>query len=269
MRPLVIVAVLALAQTPTFEVASVKRSPPDATRIAPGGLSPGGSWRSSNSTLLQIIQRAFDQYSRPGLIVGGPPWIRSDRWEISAKAEGDPPRAQMLLMMQQLLAERFKLQTHIDTRPVDIYTLVKARPDGRLGPRLRPSEVNCAALRASGERVRVLPMTPVGVPQCGSRSTLLPNGVSRLAEGGWLLRQVVLTLQSWTDRIIVDRTGLDGEFDVNLEFAFETRNAPDRTDSAGVSLFTALQEQLGLKLESRREPMSVLVIDSAERPTPD
>jgi uncharacterized protein (TIGR03435 family) len=260
--------ILAFAQTPTFDVASIKPSPPDARGVAPGSPGPGGRWSASNVPLLMIMQRAFEQYSRPGLIVGGPAWIRTDKYEINAKAEGEPPRAQVLLMVQQLLVDRFKLRTHMERRPVDTYALVKARADGRLGPGLRPNPVDCkAVLAANGGRI-VSPPPSGPRPPCSMRSGMSANGLAQLSAtlnvGG-----LIAAFQSWMDRIVIDRTGLEGNYDIDLEFDFATRNAPDGNGSVGPSIFTALQDQLGLKLEPRREEMDVLVIDSVERPTPD
>jgi uncharacterized protein (TIGR03435 family) len=198
------------------------------------------------------------------MIVGGPSWIRSDRFDINAKAEGDPPRAQILMMVQQLLVDRFKLRSHVERRTVDVYALVKARADGRLGPRLRPNPVDCDALfaaqRAGGGQT-------LG-PCARGGSALPPSGLTRTT-GTWKISQLIGMFQSWMDRIVVDDTGLDGYYDFDLEFDFATRSAPDGNGGIGPSIFTALQEQLGLKLEPGRDAMDVLVIDSVERPTPD
>jgi uncharacterized protein (TIGR03435 family) len=266
---LLVATVAASAQTPTFDVASIKPTPPDTTMTRFGFPGPGGRWSASNVTLLQIMQRSgsFEPYSRPGLIVGGPAWVRTDKFDINAKAEGEPTRAQVLLMVQQMLVDRFKLRTHVERRPVDSYALVKARADGRLGPGLRPNPVDCRAVIAAGGGVPIMAPPSGARPPCSSRSPLSANGLVQFSET-WLLRQLVVAFQGWMDRIVIDHTGLEGFYDIDLQFDFATTRSPDG-NGAGPSIFTGLQEQLGLKLEPRREDMDVLVIDSVERPTPD
>ena len=228
-------------------------------------------------TLQEIIQQRnggpFPEYSRPGLVVGGPSWMRTDRFDIAAKAANEAAPAEVMAMARQLLADRFRLRTHTEMRPVDVYVLTKARGDGRLGRGLQPSAVDCAsviAARRSGGGPTVVFAPPGGTRSpCASASGLSAEGVSRIAET-WTINQLIRAFQVWMDRTVIDRTGLgDGYYEIDLSFDFATRNSPDPVNATAASIFTALREQLGLKLEARREPLEVLVIDGVERPTPD
>src|SRR5687767_3806961 len=123
---LAVAAVPVTAQSPAFEVVSVKESPPP-TPNASGGVSislfvgarPGGKWEANNATLFMLLQRAFDGYGMPGQIVGAPPWAEKIRFHINAIAGGDPPAAEMNQMVRQMLADRFKLKVRIEQREVD------------------------------------------------------------------------------------------------------------------------------------------------------
>src|SRR5262245_831116 len=135
------------AQNPSapapFEVVSVKRSPDGATMTRPGSPDPSGRWLAQNATLLMILQRAYPDYDRPGLIVGGPSWIHDLRFDVAARAGREVVRAEYPLMVQHLLADRFALKAHVEPREIDVFALVVAREDGRLGPRLKPASKEC------------------------------------------------------------------------------------------------------------------------------
>jgi uncharacterized protein (TIGR03435 family) len=266
---------------PSFEVASVKPNKSGDNRIMLQ-MSPGGRWTASNVPLRQIIVIAYGIQSFQ--LVGGPDWVGSERFDIVAKAEGDlPPSAlggppgPLQLMMQSLLAERFKLVVHNDTKELPIYALVMARADKRPGTQLQASQTDCAALGAG--RGRGAPpagpatLQPGERPKCG-----LMFGIGRIAAGGMPIRQLATTLSQRVNRVVVDRTGLEGSYDFDLTFTPDQMpqgppppGAPPipPIDPNGPSIFTALTEQLGLKLESQRGPVDTLVIDRVERPTPD
>jgi uncharacterized protein (TIGR03435 family) len=264
-----------------FEVASVKpnKTAPPPSRIA---LQPGGRITVVNMPLRALIRFAFQVQEFQ--IVGGPDWIASDRFDINAKAENDiapSPIGEIgagQLMMRSLLADRFKLSVHQEKREIPIYTLTLARTDGRLGPQLQHSTMDCAALMAAA-RGRGGPgpvgrgLSPNERPQCGMRMT---PGV--LSGGGFPVSQLATTLSQFVQRAVVDKTGLTGDFDLDLKWTPEQMpaftpppGAPPLPpiDPNGPSIFTAVQEQLGLKLESTKAPVDVLVIDHAELPTPD
>jgi uncharacterized protein (TIGR03435 family) len=265
---------------PVFEVASVKqnRSGEGFIRV---GMAPGGRFTATNVPLRQLILMAYQV--QPFQIVGGPNWITSDRFDIVAKAAGDvPPPAPgvvgpMQLMMRTLLADRFKLTLHNEQKEMPIYALVLAKADGKLGPQLRQSTTDCASImRAAAQRGGPPPPPSFNEPiQCGMR--VFPGA---LTAGGFPLSQLTQFLSSTVQRIVVDRTGLTGNFDLNMTWTPDQMpqgrgdpppGAPPlpAIDPNGPSIFTAVQEQLGLKLESTKAPVDVLVVDRAEHPTED
>jgi uncharacterized protein (TIGR03435 family) len=252
---LVALAVQTRAQSngkpPTFEVASIK---PNTSLAMSGGsdVSPG-RFVGKDVTAKRVIGVAF-QPLLANQIVGGPDWINTDRFDIEAKASAGVSSAQVRLMMQSLLADRFKLVTHRERRELPVYQLVMARADGRLGEKLRSSHSDCVTLDTRS-------LTPVGqptMPQCDftfADTALRGTGVTM--EG--LAREL-----SFVGRVVIDKTNVVGQFDFELEWA-----APDVPSDTGPSIFTAMQEQLGLRLEAARGPVDVLVIDHIERPTED
>ena len=250
---------------PAFEVASIK---PNKSGESGGGISrlPGGRFNANNYLVSRLIALAYrvEDFQMDG----GPAWIRSDRFDIVAKAEKDSPIGpifgppdQITLMVRSLLADRFKLVVHAETREMPIYALVLARSDGRLGPQFRPTQCGDA---------------PPAAPAAGARPPCLNRG----SQGSFVwhkfpMSQLTVFLTRQVQRAVVDRTGLTGTFDVNLTWTPD--QIPQNVETLGVtptdpnstSIFTAVQEQLGLKLESTRGPVEVLVIDSVEQPTPD
>jgi len=141
---------------PAFEVASVKPNKAGDKRVSIG-MQPGGRFTAAGVTLRMLIGLAYGTpQPRPdSQMIGGPDWIGSDRFDIVAKAEGDVvpgPNGQLPLMLRALLADRFKLAVHNESRELPIYALVKSRSDGRLGPQLSPATVDCAALGAARGR---------------------------------------------------------------------------------------------------------------------
>lgn len=264
------------SSAPTFEVATVKPvKPTDAmNRIS---IQPGGRLMFSNITLKQLIgtsyQRApFDNRE----VIDGPDWIDSDRWEVMAQANGelvgpDGFPGPAFAMLRNLLAERFRLQVHEERRERSVYVLEFARADRRVGPRLRRSTTDCAAIMRDEVRGKPPAFAPGQMRPC---SVGIPPG--QLQASAVTLSALANVLSSFVGRPVVDRTGLDGPYDIELEFSPEARASflPPEPGAAapagdGPSLFTALQEQLGLKLVAARTAVDVLVVDRAERPTPD
>ncbi|HET9270390.1 MAG TPA: TIGR03435 family protein [Vicinamibacterales bacterium] len=248
------IVLLLAAQTATtetsFEVASV-RSNTGATAQAAVSVDPGGRLRVTAAPLPFLIAAAYGNDTgalRYEQIIGAPDWLRSERYDITAQTapEAATNAATLIAMrpfLRALLEERFQLKTHRDTRELPVYALVRSRPGGALGPGLSRSNVDCEKEAA----------------RCGFGGG--PMGrIKADALTGDLLTQL---LASASGRIVVDRTGLKGPFTIDLEWS------QDQTASDKPSIFTAVQEQLGLKLESARAPVDVLVIDSVERPTPD
>ena len=250
-----------------------------------GGLRllAGGGVRNTNATLRMLIRQAY----RLGLtdeIVGGPPWIDTYGFDVDARPAKPVTLAESAYMMRTLLADRFKLAARKESREGPVYALVLARRDGALGPQIK---------RPSGECVMTIPAftrgdanastpaklgiwPPPGRP--GRRCGVGPDGDTMKA-GSVTMTTLVTLLTPLMDRPVVDKTGLAGMFDFDLRYdgsatPFLGRGrasavSPDApSDPArGPSIFTALQEQLGLRLESQRGAVDVLAVVSAELPT--
>ena len=254
----------------TFEAASIK------VRTAPGGAlaSSPDRYTHTNGSLRDLIEEAYhlQRYE----IVGGPAWLTgSVRFDVIAKASFIPSPEQMRVMVQHLLAERFMLQVHRETREMPVYVLRLARTDGRLGTKLKRTTVDCTAIKAdrarTGERAP-LPLRPDDQPECASfqRAMPGPSGITlRYQASGLTIGELTAWLSPYVSRPVIDRTGLIGDFDLDLAFSPGEVALAGAPADGPVVVFTALQEQLGLKLESAREPVEVLVVDSAQLPTPD
>ena len=254
----------AVGASPAFEVASIRRNNSGSDSASVRGQA--GRLAITNNPLRNIIRNAWGLQGFQ--IVGGPDWINTERWDIVAKAEGNPPSPQMMAMVQALLADRFKLVVHRETRDMPIYALVFARADHAPGPKMRPSSTDCAAVMTAAIARGGVPPPPDGKVLCGMR---VNNG--RIEMNAETMTNFVRNLSPIAGRSIVNKTGLTGGFDLELTWTPDAPagNAPDATPLAndGPSLFTAMQEQLGLKLDAQRGPVQVLVIDSAVRPTED
>lgn len=267
------------AQAPSFEAASVK--PNQSPTCDRGGSLAGGRFVMTCATLRELIVVAYpgqDGRSRFDTeITGGPSWLNADHFDVIAKAPagqgvgidaGKTSAAaatpadvaaigRIRQMVQPLLADRFRLTVHHELRELAAYELRVDRNDGKLGPQMKKVDADCAAQRGNGR-------------PCGGFRTVSPGHIVGHAVALPVFAQF---LEMSVSRNVFDRTGLQGTFDVELQYA------PDRLqirrpeappiDPAGVSVFTAVREQLGLKLESAKASVDVLVIDRAEKPTPD
>jgi uncharacterized protein (TIGR03435 family) len=264
---------------PNFEVASVRDNQSGAlgASLRP---QPDGSLTAVNNPLRVLIEFAYQL--PPDRILGIPDWANSARYDITARVGDVPPPseqaglARSTLRLRSLLADRFRLKAHTETRELPIYELRLARVDGRLGPRLvQSNRPDCQMTRdafSSGSRA---PLPPPAENRLGCGVGI---GVGYIYGGDIPLAELVEGVSRVMQRNVVDRTGLTGRFDAELtfnqeqlQFPFDLPGAvpPPQVDPNAASIFTALQEQLGLKLESARGPVEVLVIDSVERPTPD
>ena len=275
MRVAVVTALLTAgivhAQAPqpvAFEVASVKPGITGTGRD-PGRPRPGGRWSAKNTTLYLLLRIAYPEYRFPGLIVGGPSWIAEREFDVDAKAATpNPSPEEYTQMLRQLLTDRFKLNVRVEQRPVDVYALVLARADGRLGSRLKPASAACIAEYESGRlKPQVVPPLFIGEKPRPCMANTQETRAAQRTVGTWSLAATVGMLQLLVDRKLIDRTGLTGFYEIDFEYDPRTTRPPDGADDLGVSFFTAAQEQLGLKLEPRREPTTVLVVASAEMPS--
>lgn len=247
----------------SFEVASVK---PNKSAETGGFIQRmrGGTFNAGNQTLPQLIRFA---YGIQGLqLVGAPDWMATERFDIVAKAPADTPPAAPgqpppeAVMLRSLLEDRFRLAMHRETRQTPMYALVVARIDGRLGPKIRrPANDYCAQRAKAAENA---PPPPMGTgPVCGIRGSS-----TELTAGDYPLTGFARFLSGEAGRVVVDRTGLTGGWDFELKWS--PPNTPN-PDPDRPSIFTALEEQLGLRLEATTGPVEVLVIDRLERLIPD
>ena len=273
------VAAQPAAQAPvSFEAASIKpnKSGDSNTSVGP---RPGGRFNATNAPVALFITMAYQL--QPFQVQGAPDWTRTDRFDIVAKLDGDPPAVpfgepdQMMLALRTLLADRFKLAAHVEMPELPVYALVQARADGKLGPNMRSSSTDCEAIRVAGREAarqgRAINPNTADRVACGVR-----NNNGRMQFGGYPLTLFANALANQVARTVIDRTGLTGNWDFELTFTPErvrqqalAGNAPPDVDPNGPSIFTAIQEQLGLKLESTKAPVKVLVIDHLEQPSPD
>jgi bla regulator protein blaR1 len=249
------------AGSAAFEVASVKPNKSSDPRVMELDILPSGVFTARNVPLRQLILLAYD--IRGTQLSGGPSWIGSDRFDIDAKADGGLKLGAAPPQLRQLLLERFNLKVHKETREVPIYALVLARSDGRLGPALHPLPTDyCAEVAARGRSGQPAPPPP----PAQRRGCVMRGGSGTLTAGSMPISTLAGRLVPLVNRVVEDRTGLRGVFDFDLEW---TPDEIAATDLSGPSIFTALQEQLGLKLESAKGPVDVLIIDSVERLTED
>jgi uncharacterized protein (TIGR03435 family) len=261
-----------------FEVASVKPNESGDFRraIGPG---PGGRFQALNNTLRELVTYAFglDMTRAAQQVAGGPPWMDRDRFDIDAVAPGGVASpAEARDMVRTLLVERFKLQARRETRELPTFDLVVDRGDRRLGSRLRVSTVDCEARRAAARRGGP-PPAPAGPPPnpatfrpvCGLRQT-----PALFAGDAVTMTQLASALGPPSGRIVFDRTGLSGYYDLDLEWT-PGQEQPARADNAPPlavdtpipPIFTAIREQLGLRLESSRALVDIVVVVSAEQPS--
>jgi len=231
--PALIISLLVHGQTdsnPRFEVAAIKPTTGDLLR-GPSGINTGhGRIHASNVTLKRCIMGAYGV--GPNQISGGPDWLDADRFEIVAQAEQPvDDDAALMAMLRTLLAERFKLSFHRETKSVPALVLETAKN----GPKLEKAEDGAATTNSVRGSIEATMIT---------------------------MRRFAEVLSRQTDLPVIDQTGLEGAFNLKLKWTLE--NA--KTDS-GPSIFTAIQEQLGLRLQSRKMPIEILVVDHAQRPS--
>jgi uncharacterized protein (TIGR03435 family) len=254
-----------------FEVASIKPNNSGEVRSSVS-FSAGGRFTAANVSLRELTRVAYGLQN--GELVSEVGWINSARFDVLGKADEDHPREQVRAMIKQLLADRFKLAAHRETRQLPLYALVVDRKDGRLGPALRPSQVDCAAVRDGNAQS----FQPGDRLLCEAFDGAVGP---RFLAGGVTMAQLAMRLSFQVDRLVVEQTGLSGAFDLDLQWTPEIFRRPSgpsdqpvrlngvEINPNGPSIFTALREQLGLQLESRNGPVAVLVIDSATQPAPD
>jgi len=248
-----------------FEVATVKPQNPNPQPVSFASIGPKpGHWLFLGP-LVKLIEQAYPTYGFDSLVVGGPPWIRDldTKWDIDARMDPKTPREQVPPMVAHLLADRFGFRFHTEQRMVPVYVLKMVRADGQFGPKLKRSAEACVAAKTARQP---LPVECRGAIAAGGGQNAVASQVSEIVQL-WSIQGI--------NRPVIDRTSLQGYFDLQLAFncgpfAPVGSRIPARVCGPdGVSFFTALQEQAGLKLEPSREMADVLVVDSVRMPDPD
>lgn len=253
---------------PKFEVASIKPTAPDEHFMFGVRPMPGGRISAANVTLKLLIETAYGLEDFQ--VFGGQGWIETARYNIEAKPDSTVGPNEWKEMLKNLLADRFQLAFHRETKDLPVYALVLAKKEGKLGPGMVESkEGGCAARDPSK------PLGPPGPgqpPFCGN----VLGGASQLTGTAATVGDMVPTLSRTVGRKVIDKTGLTGKYDITLKYTPDENQLatstmpgapPPPADASGPSLFTALQEQLGLKLEPQKASVEIYVIDRAEKPS--
>jgi uncharacterized protein (TIGR03435 family) len=252
---LVLVTCLTAAQTPAFDAASVKPSPAGQRGYS---LPPPthGTLTLKNVTLKQLVVEAYQ--IQEFQVTGGPTWFDSARYDVTARAATNVGKREVYQMLQALLADRFQLTIRRETRALPMYELALGKSGVKI--HLSPDAGDCPDLQAQTRD------HPCGGFSIRNRREVIGERVS--------MQQLADTLSFFVSRTVLDKTGLKGVFDVKLSWTPDEgqrrgQESPDAaaTDETGPSIITALQEQAGLKLESKKGPVEVLVIDRAEKAT--
>jgi len=241
-------AVLAAQPAPSFEVVSIKVNRSGAQ----GGSSRGqpGRYVGVNVTLMRLIRLAYRPFEE---FDGGPDWKDRDRFDVQASTGPETSQAQMLAMLRTMLADRFKLRAHIETRSLPVYELRLARSDGRLGAGLMRVADACPPPPSPG----VPPADPASPIRCGFT---VDDGVLK----GMGTMTAIASELMVSGRHAVDRTALEGVY--RIEMRWSPDNGAGSPADAPPEIFTAVREQLGLRLQAATAPTEVVVIESAERP---
>jgi uncharacterized protein (TIGR03435 family) len=251
-KPALVLATAGLAASQISYVASVK---PNNSAEARGfsEYHPGGRFSATAVSVRVLIHIAYRNQDYQ--LVGGPAWFSTKRYDIAAKVDDNPPPSQEVFL-RALLADRFELAVHNETRQLPIFALVPARSDGRLGQHLTKSDFDCAAYMAAPHALPDAQRTPA----CGTRIN-----IGMLSGKSIAMTQLATSLIPFVGRFTIDRTGLAGRFDVELTWTPE--QVSESPETAGPSIFTAIQEELGLKLAAERGPVDVLIVDRAKEPS--
>jgi uncharacterized protein (TIGR03435 family) len=262
---------------PEFDVVSIKRN--TGTAVGSNGLQrPEGGFTYLNVPVGTLISRAYAP-AVPADMVGLPDWAMRERYDVSATSSFQHPTPdEQTTMLRAMLAERLKLAAHMENREQPVYDLVLARSDRQLGPNIKQADVDCAAIRAAQRAAAdaaraagtVPPRPPLPdlsgpIPPCAFRM-----GGNRMEASATTMDAFVQLLRPAAGRLVMDKTGLTGSYQVSLTFdRIAGLRGPDTAPSsdAAPSIFTAVQEQLGMKLEPSRVTRETLVIDHIERPS--
>lgn len=249
------VCAYAQSQPAVSYVASVKpNNAADARTLSE--YSPTGFLNATAITVSSLLRTAFRVQDFQ--VVGAPGWLAAKRYDISARADGTPPPSQQILV-QALLKDRFKLAVHNETRESDVFALVLAKTDGRLGSQLVKSDFDCDTYLNT-------PRSPAELARNGIRCAARSNTGS-FSGKAIPIGQLAAVLSYFMGRPVTDKTGLAGRFDVELTWTPDSARVAAPGDTSGPSLTTAIQEELGLKLVSEKGPVNMLIVDHVEEPS--
>lgn len=223
---------------PQFDAASIKPNNSGARNRSQ--TTDGRTFRATDVPARTLIRQAYGLMFEDYRLLGAPDWTNFERFDVVATLPADAPKSQVSTMLRALLVDRFSLIAHTEVRDAPAYALMLARKDGRLGPQLRHT-----------------------VKDCGDDHSCALQIGKEISGRGQRMAELAKTLLQFAGRSIEDRTGLDGGFD------FDIQASEISGDDSLPSIYTAIQEQLGLKLEPIRAPVEFVVVDRIERPTPN
>jgi uncharacterized protein (TIGR03435 family) len=280
---LVIATAHLFAQAPqSFDVVSIKPriavvplrvGIPTAAQVLAG--APPDRFDRPDTSLWSLITEAYERF--PFEVVGGPDWMRSKSWEVSARASAPVSRTVMRELVRRMLEDRFALKAHVETRgDQPVFRLTLARSDGRLGPKIKQAAMDCRPFLTGARPMAESPKDAAGFPSCSEgvrrepADLTIANGVLTPRLNGQPLAGLVRRLEAMFRRHVIDDTGLRGLYDIEFSYPGNAvQQAPGTNTDDVPSLSTLLQEQLGMRLVGARGPAEVLVIDSAQEPTPN
>jgi uncharacterized protein (TIGR03435 family) len=256
-------AVSAQDTRPAFEVVSIKRNI-DAQAGGSMRSLPDGTQIVTNQPIRSIIMGASPTPARE--VVGLPDWALTERYDVTTKPPAGSTREQRAEMTRRMFAERMKLVVHVEQRERDTFALVLARGDGRLGPNLKPSALDCGPRPAGAAPVPDAAPPSFEAKDARGRCGGL-FGPNSIISGGMTMDSLVQSLAGLAGGLVNNRTGLTGFYSLELTYSRDALGADERRADEPPQFLTALQEQLGLKLQPEKTLVPVLVIDHIERPT--
>jgi len=262
----ILLTLSAVAQTPQFEVASIKPSPPAPAigRVRTGSNGGPGTkdpilFTCERCSLLGLIRQAFDIQDYQ---ISGPDWIGSARFNISAKVAEGATRAEFRLMLRNLLVDRLKLEFHQESKEMQAYELMVAKNGPKLKESSGPLDPDERPGRIVGERKLDPEGFPILPPGRVPMEMVMSGGYATARHAGETMKEFALDLATEVGRPVSDATGLMATYDFTIRWLGES--APPSGNS-GPDIFRALQEQLGLKLESKKVMADILIVDHIEK----
>jgi uncharacterized protein (TIGR03435 family) len=250
---------------PAFDVVSVKSNPNGGRNIGNFPrefrfLAGGRDFEMIEGAVVALIRYAYPTLGNE--VQGIPDWVLSERYDVKARTVEAATVPRRRAMVGALLASRFNFRFHYETVEQPVYRLVRARADGSLDPNLKKSSADCSALRAARERGE----QPASPPQPGAQLCSMGYGSGSLFARGIPMADLAAVISADAGRVVLDATNLEGDFEFLLEW--DPLPLADRQTNR-TSLFVALEEQLGLKLQTDRAPVRIVSVDRIERPAPD